>query len=84
VELNDRLDYFGRTVNIAARVQGVAAAGEIVCTEPVYNAPGVREAVAAARLCEERASVLLRGITGDVPVIRLGKGGAAADHAHDF
>jgi class 3 adenylate cyclase len=71
VELNDRLDYFGRTVNIAARVQGVAAAGEIVCTEPVHDAPGVREAIAAAGLVEERAIVPLRGITGDVPVVRL-------------
>lgn len=29
VNLNDRLDYFGQTVNIAARVQGLASAGEI-------------------------------------------------------
>jgi class 3 adenylate cyclase len=29
VTLNDRLDYFGQTVNIAARVQGLAEADEI-------------------------------------------------------
>jgi class 3 adenylate cyclase len=73
VELNDRLDYFGRTVNIAARVQGIAAAGEIVCTEAVYRAPGVREAVAAAGLRAEEASVALRGIAGEVTVVRLGR-----------
>ena len=33
VTLNDRLDYFGQTVNIAARVQGVAGANEIVVTD---------------------------------------------------
>src|SRR4029079_8396834 len=65
VELNDRLDYFGRTVNIAARVQGIAAAGEIVCTEAVLRAPGVRDAVAAAGLRAEEASVALRGIAGE-------------------
>jgi len=71
VELNERLDYFGRTVNIAARVQGVAAAGEIVCTEIVYSAPDVREVVEAAGLAPTRASVSLKGIAGDVPVVRL-------------
>jgi class 3 adenylate cyclase len=69
VDFNDRLDYFGRTVNIAARVQGVAGAGEIVCTEPVYDSLGVPEALAG--FVEERSSVPLKGIVGDVPVIRL-------------
>ncbi len=76
VELNERLDYFGRTVNIAARVQGLAASGEIVCTEIVYSAPGVREVVAAAGLVSSRVSASLRGICGDVPVMRLAAAGA--------
>ena len=71
VELNERLDYFGRTVNIAARVQGLAGAGEIVCTDIVHAAPGVREVVAAAGLAATPATVSLRGIAGDVPVVRL-------------
>jgi class 3 adenylate cyclase len=72
VELNDRLDYFGRTVNIAARVEGVASAGEIVCTEPVYAATGVRELIDAAGLSATRAAVPLKGIAGEVAVVRLG------------
>ncbi|MEO5729843.1 MAG: DUF5939 domain-containing protein, partial [Byssovorax sp.] len=76
VELNERLDYFGRTVNIAARVQGLAASGEIVCTETVFAAPGVREVVAAAGLVPSRVSASLRGICGDVPVMRLAAAGA--------
>jgi class 3 adenylate cyclase len=71
VELNDRLDYFGRTVNIAARVQALAEAGEIVCTEPVYEASGVKEAVAAAELGSSLEEVSLRGISDAVPVVRL-------------
>jgi class 3 adenylate cyclase len=71
VDFNDRLDYFGRTVNIAARVQGVAGAGEIACTEPVFEALGVREALSGQGFVEERASVPLKGIIGDVPVVRL-------------
>ena len=71
VELNERLDYFGRTVNIAARVQGIAGAGEIVCTQAVYDKSGVREVVEAAGFSAEVGSVALRGISGDTTVVRL-------------
>ncbi len=71
VELNERLDYFGRTVNIAARVQGIAGPGEIVCTQAVYDQSGVREVVEAAGFSVEASSVALRGISGDTAVVRL-------------
>lgn len=71
VELNDRLDYFGRTVNIAARVQGLAGPGEIVCTEAVHDAPGVAALSDGAGLVAERKGVPLRGIAGDVPIVIL-------------
>jgi class 3 adenylate cyclase len=48
VELNERLDYFGQTVNVAARVQGVAGADEIAITEPVYAAPGAQDIIRGA------------------------------------
>ena len=35
VMLNDRLDYFGQTVNIAARVQGLAVSHSIFATKRV-------------------------------------------------
>ena len=37
VTLNERIDYFGQEVNIAARVQQLATAGEIVLSEAVYR-----------------------------------------------
>ena len=43
VTLNDRLDYFGQTVNIAARVQNLADADEIFVSQDVYEAAGVRD-----------------------------------------
>jgi len=36
VNLNDRIDYFGTTVNSAARIQGLAGGSELVFSEPVY------------------------------------------------
>jgi class 3 adenylate cyclase len=46
VTLNERLDYFGQTVNIAARVQDLAGGDEICLTEDVHDAPGVGEILA--------------------------------------
>jgi class 3 adenylate cyclase len=37
VTLNDQQDYFGQTVNIASRVQGLAASRSIVVTEQVVE-----------------------------------------------
>ncbi|MBW5434984.1 adenylate/guanylate cyclase domain-containing protein [Bradyrhizobium canariense] len=45
VRLNDRIDYFGQDVNIAARVQGLAGVNEICLTEMVMEAPGVSDIV---------------------------------------
>jgi class 3 adenylate cyclase len=42
VTLNDELDYFGQTVNIASRVQEMADAAEIWITEAVWRYPGVK------------------------------------------
>lgn len=47
VNADDRLDYFGQTVNVAARVQGLAGANQICVTRTVFEAPGVAELLAA-------------------------------------
>jgi class 3 adenylate cyclase len=71
VELNERLDYFGRTVNIASRVQNLAEAREIVCTDPVFGSPGIERIILEAGLTtrEDRAS--LKGIAGDTRIYRV-------------
>jgi class 3 adenylate cyclase len=71
VELNERLDYFGQTVNVAARVQGVAGADEIAITEPVYAAPGAQDIIRAAELSATRERALLKGVEGETTVYRL-------------
>lgn len=48
VNLNDRLDYFGSTVNLAARVQGCARGGDVVVSARVYEDPEVGELLADA------------------------------------
>jgi len=43
VTLNDRLDYFGSTVNLAARLEGQSTGGDVVISNAVYSDPEVRE-----------------------------------------
>ncbi|MBN1890517.1 MAG: adenylate/guanylate cyclase domain-containing protein [Thermoflexales bacterium] len=62
VNADDRLDYFGQNVNIAARVQGLAQAGEIWLTEPVYEAPTIAETLVQHGYRARQQSALLKGI----------------------
>ena len=43
VTLNDRLDYFGSTVNLAARLEGQSNGNDVVISNIVYTDPEVRE-----------------------------------------
>src|SRR5207253_11419401 len=43
VTLNDRLDYFGSTVNLAARLEGQSTGDDVVISTSVYSDPGVHE-----------------------------------------
>ena len=71
VTLNEQQDYFGQTVNIASRVQGLAASRSIVATEPVV------ENAQAAALLEEHAlkptlrRISLSGIADEMPIYEI-------------
>jgi class 3 adenylate cyclase len=72
VTLNDNLDYFGQTVNVAARVQSLADAGEICVSEALYSAPGVSDVLAGHKIVEFEAP--LRGVEGNACVYRIVRG----------
>jgi class 3 adenylate cyclase len=69
VTLNDRLDYFGRTVNLAARLEAESSGGDIVLSEAMLAEPGLREALARLRPAEE--TVLLKGFADPVRLYRV-------------
>jgi class 3 adenylate cyclase len=77
VTLNDRLDYFGQTVNLASRVQSLAHAGEIVMSDDVASQPSISEVL--LELEASSAVVQVRGIEGDIAVHRLRFERAAAN-----
>jgi class 3 adenylate cyclase len=43
VTLNDRLDYFGSTVNLAARLEGQSTGDDVIISGAIYSDPAVRE-----------------------------------------
>ena len=47
VTLNDRLDYFGSTVNLAARLEGLSTGSDVIISGPMYDDPEI------ARLLKE-------------------------------
>jgi class 3 adenylate cyclase len=46
VNLNDRLDYFGSTVNITARLPGFSRGGELIFSEEFHNDPEIQDFIA--------------------------------------
>ena len=70
VTLNDRLDYFGQTVNIAARVQNLADADEIFVSQDVYEAEGCARRTGG--FYGRAANSAARGVQQELPVFRVG------------
>ncbi|MCB1169602.1 MAG: adenylate/guanylate cyclase domain-containing protein [Leptospiraceae bacterium] len=69
VNLNDRLDYFGSTVNKAARIQSLAASQQIAFSEEVWQNQEIKKSLkkhGARRLVRRQAS--LKGLSGSHPV----------------
>jgi class 3 adenylate cyclase len=69
VTLNDRLDYFGQTVNIASRVQGLADAGEIYITDEAFDYPGVNAIVEQYECVPMQADV--KGVRSQLKVHKI-------------
>lgn len=71
VSLNDRQDYFGQTVNIAARVQELTQSDAIFATEAVVRHPDSARLLAARHVVSTSETRSLRGIGERRPVYEL-------------
>jgi class 3 adenylate cyclase len=71
VTLNDRQDYFGQTVNIASRVQGLAASRSILATGAVVENPEASAVLANCGLIPTSRRAALRGITDEMSVYEI-------------
>jgi class 3 adenylate cyclase len=71
VAMNDRQDYFGQTVNIASRVQGLADSQEIFVTGPVVKNAKSVELLAAQNRTPQARDSSLRGIEREVEIYAI-------------
>jgi class 3 adenylate cyclase len=71
VTLNGQQDYFGQTVNIASRVQGVAASRSIMVTESVVENADARALLESNGLKPTPRRVALSGIADKVSVYEI-------------
>jgi class 3 adenylate cyclase len=71
VMLNERQDYFGQTVNIAARVQSLSTSQEIHITGPVLDAPAVATILEKQAIKPIQKQAALRGIADKMVVYEI-------------
>jgi len=65
VTLNDRLDYFGSTVNMAARLEGLSSGVDVIISRSVYEDAKVREFIASEGLSAEEFDMTLKGFESE-------------------
>ncbi|HEX5891183.1 MAG TPA: adenylate/guanylate cyclase domain-containing protein [Pyrinomonadaceae bacterium] len=61
VTLNDRLDYFGSTVNLAARLEGLSTGSDVIISRTVYEDAQVRELLDSKGLSATEFDMSLKG-----------------------
>ncbi|HXW41285.1 MAG TPA: adenylate/guanylate cyclase domain-containing protein [Xanthobacteraceae bacterium] len=71
VTLNNSQDYFGQTVNIAARVQGLASSRAIIVTQPVVDDPKSAKILQRMSLQPSAQRAALRGIADETTVYEI-------------
>ena len=71
VTLNDQIDFFGRTINIAARTQQQANGGELLLTEETYNDSAVKELLSRERLSAIGLQTKLKGLSENFVLYKI-------------
>jgi len=71
VNANDRLDYFGNTVNHAARIEGQSKGADVVVTEAVARDPEVATIIGSGVVRASSFDAALKGLTGTHRLTRL-------------
>jgi class 3 adenylate cyclase len=74
VTLNDRLDYFGSTVNMAARLESLSTGDDVIISTALYSDPEVRAFIASECLQATPFEMLLKGFQEEkFELWRIGK-----------
>jgi adenylate cyclase len=65
VTLNERLDYFGTTVNIASRLEGQALGDDLIISEEVMRLPAVQRVLGENEAQVETFKTQLKGFVNE-------------------
>ncbi|HEY0828301.1 MAG TPA: adenylate/guanylate cyclase domain-containing protein [Bacilli bacterium] len=71
VNSDNRMDYFGRNVNIAARVQGLSKGNDVMISGDCMARTGVAELIAGMNVSAQPFEASLRGIENKLVVFQL-------------
>ena len=68
---NDRVDYFGTTVNLASRLQALADAGEVSLARTVAERPPIAQRLRELGRPLARETLAIKGFTQPIDVVRI-------------
>lgn len=71
INANEKIDYFGTTVNLAARVQNESVGGDIMLTPSLYESPEIAALAVEFGAQGENLETALRGLSGRFALQRL-------------
>jgi class 3 adenylate cyclase len=71
ISANDRLDYFGRTVNVAARLGGHSRGGDVVLLRELFQQASPAVTSGRPNLRIEAVTGRLRGLGSEQELVRL-------------
>ena len=71
VNLNSSIDYFGNTVNLAAKIQSAAGAGQIAFTESVLADPALEKYIRENRIEVENLDFEMKWSKRTIPLYRI-------------
>ncbi|NOY07745.1 MAG: adenylate/guanylate cyclase domain-containing protein [Spirochaetes bacterium] len=71
VNLNGKLDYFGSTVNMAARIQGIAKPNEIVISENIFKNEESRRVIISYTKTVTKSKKVFKGLNGEYSIYRI-------------
>jgi class 3 adenylate cyclase len=61
VTLNERLDYFGSTVNLAARLEGLSSGSDVIVSRTLYDDPDFARLLEAGKFSAEAFDMSVKG-----------------------
>ncbi len=71
VTLNDRIDYFGNTVNLAARIESVSEPNELVVSKSILDVPESSKILKEYKVKMKKTKAPFKGIEGKSVIYRI-------------